>query len=147
MGRDGLRRRHAEDHPRKCGGNRKQRRFHRLSPSDVPTGRYSEIIIGVVGIFHLKLRTLTFFIRVSTARAAGACEEAVREQPETARIPARAEAMLDLDRVTCQVRSWAGETAAGLHPAAGGDGSFACSADMLLEALVACAGVTISALS
>jgi uncharacterized OsmC-like protein len=70
-----------------------------------------------------------------------------REQPETARIPARAEAMLDLDRVTYQVRSWAGETAAGLHPAAGRDGSLACSADMLLEALVACAGVTISAVA
>jgi hypothetical protein len=70
-----------------------------------------------------------------------------REQPETARISARAEAMLDLDRVTYQVRSWAGETAAGLHPAAGGDGSLACSADMLFEALVACAGVTISAVA
>ena len=72
MGRAGLRRRRrrrrAEYHPRKCGGNRKQRRFHRLSPSDVPTGRYSEIIIGVVGVFYLKLRTLTFFIRVARYR-------------------------------------------------------------------------------
>ena len=68
-----------------------------------------------------------------------------REQPETARIPARAEAVLDLDHIACRVRSWAGEIAAGLHPAAGGDGSLACSADMLLEALVACAGVTIGA--
>jgi uncharacterized OsmC-like protein len=70
-----------------------------------------------------------------------------REQPETARIPARAEAVLDLDHIACRVRSWADETAAGLHPAAGGDGSLACSADMLLEALVACAGVTISAVA
>jgi uncharacterized OsmC-like protein len=68
-----------------------------------------------------------------------------RERPETARVPARAEAMLDLDRVACRVRSWVGETNAGLHPATGGDRSLACSADMLLEALVACAGVTISA--
>jgi uncharacterized OsmC-like protein len=45
------------------------------------------------------------------------------------------------------VRSWVGETSAGLHPATGGDGSLACSADMLLEALVACAGVTISAVA
>jgi uncharacterized OsmC-like protein len=45
------------------------------------------------------------------------------------------------------VRSWGGETSAGLHPATGGDGSLACSADMLLEALVACAGVTISAVA
>jgi uncharacterized OsmC-like protein len=45
------------------------------------------------------------------------------------------------------VRSWGGETDAGLHPATGGDGKLACSADMLLEALVACAGVTISAVA
>jgi uncharacterized OsmC-like protein len=70
-----------------------------------------------------------------------------REQPETARTPARAEAMLDLDGVGCRVRSWSGETTAGLHPATGGDGSLACSADMLLEALVACAGVTMSAVA
>ena len=70
-----------------------------------------------------------------------------REQPETARTPSRAEAVLDLDRVACRVRSWSGETTAGLHSATGGDGALACSADMLLEALVACAGVTISAVA
>jgi uncharacterized OsmC-like protein len=70
-----------------------------------------------------------------------------RDQPETGRTPARAEAMLELDRVACRVRSWAGEINAGLHPATGGDGQLACSADMLLEALVACAGVTISAVA
>jgi len=70
-----------------------------------------------------------------------------RERPETANTPARAEAILDLDRIACRVRSWVGETSAGLHPATGGDGSLACSADMLLEALVACAGVTISAVA
>jgi uncharacterized OsmC-like protein len=70
-----------------------------------------------------------------------------REQPETASMPARAEAMLDVERVACRVRSWAGETDAGLHPATGGDGRLACSADMLLQALVACAGVTISAVA
>ncbi|MGC2199604.1 MAG: OsmC family protein [Stellaceae bacterium] len=70
-----------------------------------------------------------------------------RAQPETARIPAHAEAVLNLEQVACRVRSWSGETNAGLHPATGGDGSFACSADMLLEALVACAGVTMSAVA
>src|ERR1700740_2591323 len=70
-----------------------------------------------------------------------------RERAETARTPPRAEAVLDLDRVACRVRSWGGETTAGLHPATGGDGSLACSADMLLEALVACAGVTMSAVA
>jgi uncharacterized OsmC-like protein len=70
-----------------------------------------------------------------------------REQPETGRTLARAEATLDVNRVACRVRSWGGETDAGLHPAAGGDGKLACSADILLEALVACAGVTISAVA
>jgi uncharacterized OsmC-like protein len=70
-----------------------------------------------------------------------------REQPATALTPARAEAILDVDRIACQVRSWSGETDAGLHPATGGDGSLACSADMMLEALVACAGVTVSAVA
>ena len=65
-----------------------------------------------------------------------------REQPATALTPARAEAMLDMDRIV-----WGGETDAGLHPATGGDGSLACSADMMLEALVACAGVTVSAVA
>ncbi len=45
--------------------------------------------------------------------------------------------------VTCTVTSWAGPVRAGLHRAAGGDGSDACSGDMLLEALLACAGVTL----
>ena len=55
-----------------------------------------------------------------------------REQPATALTPARAEAMLDVDRIACRVRSWGGETDAGLHPATGGDGSLACSAGMML---------------
>ena len=70
-----------------------------------------------------------------------------REQPETAHTPARAEAVLDLDRIACRVPSWGADTNAGLHPATGGDGTLACSADMLLEALVACAGVTIRAVA
>ena len=70
-----------------------------------------------------------------------------RERAGTALTLARAEAMLDADRLACGVRSWGGETEAGLHPATGGDGSLACSADMMLEALVACAGVTVSAVA
>ena len=45
--------------------------------------------------------------------------------------------------VTCTVDSWAGAVRAGLHSATGGDGSDACSGDMLLQALLACAGVTL----
>ena len=70
-----------------------------------------------------------------------------REQPATALTPARAEATLDVDRIACRVRTWGGDTDAGLHSATGGDGSLACSADMMLEALVACAGVTVSAVA
>jgi uncharacterized OsmC-like protein len=70
-----------------------------------------------------------------------------RESGETARIPAHAEATLVMDDVACVVRSWRGETTAGLHPAAGGSGDLACSADMLLEALAACAGVTLRAVA
>ena len=77
----------------------------------------------------------------------GPLKKQYREQPATALTPARAEAMLDMDRIVCRVRSWEGETDAGLHPATGGDGSLACSADMMLEALVACAGVTVSAVA
>lgn len=70
-----------------------------------------------------------------------------REDATTARIPARAEGRLELDGVACNVRVWKGETRAGLHPAGGGTGELACSADMLLEALVGCAGVTLAAVA
>jgi uncharacterized OsmC-like protein len=70
-----------------------------------------------------------------------------RDHPETARIPARAEARLDPADIACTVPTWHGETIAGLHPAAGGSGDLACSADLLLEALVACAGVTVRAVA
>ena len=70
-----------------------------------------------------------------------------RETPEAARTQAHAEARLDPADVACSVPSWHGETTAGLHPATGGSGALACSADMLLEALVACAGVTLRAVA
>ena len=70
-----------------------------------------------------------------------------REDPATARIPARAEAVLSTDDVACAITGRSGPIVAGLHPAAGGDGSLACSADMLLEAIVACAGVTLRAVA
>lgn len=49
--------------------------------------------------------------------------------------------------ITCTVEGWAGPVRAGLHPATGGDGADACSGDMLLEALLACAGVTLRAVA
>jgi uncharacterized OsmC-like protein len=79
--------------------------------------------------------------------AQGPLKQRYREQPETARVRARAEAVLAADDIACTIRSWAGETRAGLHSATGGSGEMACSADMLLEALVACAGVTLRAVA
>jgi uncharacterized OsmC-like protein len=70
-----------------------------------------------------------------------------RDEPGSARIAARAEAVISLDDIACAVPGWRGEIVAGLHPAAGGDGSLACSADLLLQALVACAGVTLRAVA
>jgi uncharacterized OsmC-like protein len=70
-----------------------------------------------------------------------------RDDPATARIPARAEAILSADAIACTIAGRTGPVVAGLHPAAGGDGTLACSADMLREALVACAGVTLRAVA
>jgi uncharacterized OsmC-like protein len=70
-----------------------------------------------------------------------------RDTPAAARIPARAEARLDAEGIACTVPSWHGDTIAGLHAAAGGSGELACSADLLLEAVVACAGVTLRAVA
>ncbi|HYV35759.1 MAG TPA: OsmC family protein, partial [Gemmataceae bacterium] len=59
----------------------------------------------------------------------------------------RAAATLHPERLTCTVPTFGGPIEAGLHPATGGDGKSACSGDMLLEALVACAGVTVTAVA
>ena len=74
-------------------------------------------------------------------------KQGYRDDPATAQIHAHAEARLSDDAIACTVPTWHGETVAGLHPAAGGDGSEACSADLLLQALVACAGVTLKAVT
>jgi uncharacterized OsmC-like protein len=66
-----------------------------------------------------------------------------REQPEAGVVTLRADAELDSEAVSCSVQTGRALVEAGLHPASGGDGSLACSGDMLLQALVACAGVTI----
>jgi uncharacterized OsmC-like protein len=70
-----------------------------------------------------------------------------RDKPEAALIPAHAEGALDVNDVAITVRSWHGDVTAGLHKAGGGSGELACSADMLLEAMVACAGVTLRAVA
>jgi len=73
-------------------------------------------------------------------------KERYRQQPQTALITLRAEGRLG-EGVTCRVETGKAPVEAGLHPATGGDGRSACSGDMLLEALVGCAGVTLSAVA
>jgi uncharacterized OsmC-like protein len=73
-------------------------------------------------------------------------KERYKEEPESASITLKAEGRLG-EGITCNVRTGKALVAAGLHPGTGGDGSSACSGDMLLEALVACAGVTLSAVA
>ena len=69
-----------------------------------------------------------------------------REQPKTALVTLRTEGRVG-ENITCKIETGKTRVEAGLHPATGGDGQSACSADMLLEALVGCAGVTLSAVA
>ena len=69
-----------------------------------------------------------------------------RDDPTSAMITLRADAQLG-EGVSCSVSTGRALAEAGLHPAAGGDGTQLCSGDMLLEALVACAGVTLKAVA
>src|SRR5882757_8180150 len=73
-------------------------------------------------------------------------KERYREHPETALVTLRAEGRIG-EGVTCKVDTGKKLVEAGLHPATGGNGLSACSGDMLLEALVACAGVTLGAVA
>jgi len=73
-------------------------------------------------------------------------KEHYRQQPETASITLRAEGRID-EGLTCNVETGKALVEAGLHPATGGNGLSACSGDMLLESLVACAGVTLRAVA
>jgi uncharacterized OsmC-like protein len=66
-----------------------------------------------------------------------------RKEPESSQLTLRAEGELDSESVSCSVETGRALVEAGLHPASGGDGTLACSGDMLLQALVACAGVTL----
>jgi uncharacterized OsmC-like protein len=66
-----------------------------------------------------------------------------RDDPAAAMVTLAAEGHLGSEVVACSVATGRAMVEAGLHPATGGDGSFACSGDMLLQALVACAGVTL----
>jgi uncharacterized OsmC-like protein len=73
-------------------------------------------------------------------------KERYRETPEAALVTLKARGRIG-ENVTCKVETGKALVAAGLHPATGGDGLAACSGDMLLEALAACAGVTMNAVA
>ena len=73
-------------------------------------------------------------------------KERYKSTPGAAMITLRAKGSLG-EGVTCNVQTGKALVAAGLHPATGGNGMSACSGDMLLEALVACAGVTLNAVA
>jgi uncharacterized OsmC-like protein len=73
-------------------------------------------------------------------------KERYRAEPRAAEITLRARGRLG-ERVTCRVETGKALVDAGLHPATGGDGLAVCSGDMLLEALAACAGVTLNAVA
>jgi uncharacterized OsmC-like protein len=70
-------------------------------------------------------------------------KEHYRADPDSAVVTLRAEGELGTEAIVCSVDTGRALVEAGLHPASGGDGSFSCSGDMLLQALVACAGVTL----
>src|SRR5713101_2322332 len=74
-------------------------------------------------------------------------KERYREEPAAAVITLHAEGMLGTNDIVCSVATGRALVEAGLHPATGGDGLHACSGDMLLQALVACAGVTLQAVA
>jgi uncharacterized OsmC-like protein len=73
-------------------------------------------------------------------------KEKYREQPESAVITLKAQGKIG-EGISCKVETGRAIVEAGLHPATGGSGMLACSGDMLLEALVACAGVTLQAIT
>ncbi len=74
-------------------------------------------------------------------------KERYREEPREAFVTLRAEGRLGDETISCSVATGRALVEAGLHPATGGTGMLACSGDMLLEALAACAGVTLGSVA
>jgi uncharacterized OsmC-like protein len=74
-------------------------------------------------------------------------KEKYAADPDAARITMHSTAVIDRDDVSCQLDSFLGPMSCGLHPGTGGDGTQACSAEMLLQALAGCAGVTLKAVA
>src|SRR6185312_1553048 len=86
-------------------------------------------------------------MQAETLRALQApLKERYKTDPASAVVTLRAEGRIG-EGVSCRVQTAKALVDAGLHPASGGDGTWVCSGDMLLEALVACAGVTLAAVA
>ena len=70
-----------------------------------------------------------------------------REDPASAQLVLKATGKIKQEFIACDVETHLGTTRSGLHPATGGDGTMACSGDMLLQALIGCGGVTLAAVA
>jgi uncharacterized OsmC-like protein len=85
--------------------------------------------------------------REALVAAQAPLKDSYRSDPGAAVVTLRAEGTLGDEEVSCSVDTGRQLVEAGLHPASGGPGTLACSGDMLLQALVACAGVTLRAVA
>jgi uncharacterized OsmC-like protein len=98
-------------------------------------------------IFKFSISSLILIVNSTELKNLQApLKEKYRDQPESACITLRAEGKIG-EGISCKVETGRAIIEAGLHPATGGSGMLACSGDMLLEALVACAGVTLQAVT
>ncbi|HEX4718960.1 MAG TPA: OsmC family protein [Thermoleophilaceae bacterium] len=85
--------------------------------------------------------------RVELRELQAPLKERYRAEPGAAVVTLKAEGALDEENIACSVATGRALVEAGLHPATGGTGMLACSGDMLLQALVACAGVTLTSVA
>jgi uncharacterized OsmC-like protein len=102
--------------------------------------------IGGVAVDPIRRRSIWRVNREQLRSAQDPLKKRYRDDPDAALITLSAAGDLG-EGVSCSVRTGRAIAEAGLHPATGGDGSLLCSGDMLLEALVACAGVTLRAVA
>ena len=84
---------------------------------------------------------------IEELRPPGPAQGAVPARSRDGRKVLHAVGVIDSEGIVCHVETHLGVADAGLHPASGGDGTWACSGDMLLQSLVACAGVTLAAVA
>jgi uncharacterized OsmC-like protein len=117
-------------------------------PAEESTGEFAAEQGNCRGILYAPRGPQEGTVKSSELRELQApLKERYRAEPEVALITLRARGRLGDEGLTCSVETGRALVEAGLHPATGGDGLSACSGDMLLEALAACAGVTLRAVA